>query len=180
MTVTGEGLRIELIESEKGMFFGSGDSKPTAVGKEIITKLAGELAKLQNPILVEGHTDSLAYGTDVYTNWELSADRANSARRILRDGGLLPGRIKQVRGFADQQLRFPAKPDDPKNRRISVIVAYPHAEDPTDVPKGKAAEGKEGGEGHKAEAKPVKEGAQQAKQEPGKQEPGKVTEVARK
>ena len=151
MTITAEGLRIELIENEKGMFFDSGDAKPTQVGRDLITKLAVELAKLNNPILVEGHTDSLKYGTDVYTNWELSADRANSARRILRDGGLLPGRIKQVRGFADQQLRFPSRPNDPKNRRISVIVAYPRdVEEPADKKEEKAAVGHEA----KAETKP--------------------------
>ena len=166
MTITAEGLRIELIENEKGMFFDSGDAKPTQVGRELITKLAVELAKLNNPILVEGHTDSLKYGTDVYTNWELSADRANSARRILRDGGLMPGRIKQVRGFADQQLRFPSRPNDPKNRRISVIVAYPRdVEEP-----GEAADKKAYGEtkaavGHEAKAEVKPDPAHGAKPE---------------
>lgn len=152
ITITGEGLRIELIEGEKGTFFGSGDSKPTSMCRDLITKLAAELAKLENPIMVEGHTDSTKYGTDVYTNWELSADRANTARRILRDGGLAPGRIKQVRGFADQQPRFPKEPDNPRNRRISVIVAYPHVEDKNDVPKekGKGGEHGDGGEHGKA------------------------------
>ena len=129
MTITGEGLRIELIENERGMFFENGVPNPTPAGRELINKLALELAKLKNPIMVEGHTDSRKYGTDAYTNWELSTDRANSARRILRDGGLEAGRITQVRGFADQDLRFPAKPDDPRNRRITLIVGYPHAEE---------------------------------------------------
>jgi chemotaxis protein MotB len=140
MTITGEGLRIELIENEKGIFFGIGDAKPTGIGRELISKLGVELAKLHNPIIVEGHTDSVSYGTDVYTNWELSSDRANSARRILRDSGLVPGRITQVRGFADQQLRLPARPDDAKNRRVSVIVAYPHA---PEAPEPAAKDGKE-------------------------------------
>lgn len=175
MTITGEGLRIELIENKNGTFFGNGDAKPTGLGKELIDKLAGELAKLDNPIMVEGHTDSTKYGTDVYTNWELSSDRANTARRILRDGGLQPGRIKQVRGFADQQLRLPKEPDNPKNRRVSLIVAYPH-EEAGPASKEAAPKAKEGGEHEKAEAKPAGEhgGGSEAKAHESAKEPAKA------
>jgi chemotaxis protein MotB len=125
MTITGEGLRIELMESDKGMFFENGHPIPTPLGKEVLIQLAKELGKLKNPILIEGHTDSKPYESESYSNWELSADRANSARRIMQEDGLRPDQVSQVRGFADQQLRIPGDPEDPSNRRVSIIVRYP-------------------------------------------------------
>ena len=127
MTVTGDGLRIELLESEKGMFFESGKPSPTEICKELLSQLAKELGKLKNPILIEGHTDSTPYQGSEYSNWELSADRANAARRLMETAGLRPDQVKQVRGFADQQLRLPDRPEDPSNRRVSIIVQYPQA-----------------------------------------------------
>lgn len=124
MTVTGEGLRIELVESEKGLFFESGQPFPTGLGKDLLVKLAQELSKISGPVALEGHTDSQRYGTENYTNWELSADRANAARRIMQTSGLKASQVSQVRGFADQQLRIPGKPEDPSNRRVSIIVQY--------------------------------------------------------
>jgi chemotaxis protein MotB len=125
MIVTQEGLRIELLEKEGGMFFESGNSSPTSKGREILVLLAGELAKMPNQIAIEGHTDAKPYAsTNGYTNWELSADRANMARRVIQEHGLVSGRISQVRGFADQRLRTPEEPENPSNRRVSVIVQY--------------------------------------------------------
>ncbi len=136
MTVTGEGLRIELLETEKGMFFESGKPEPTSYGKDLLHVLSRELGKLKNSVLVEGHTDSKPYdGTAEYTNWELSADRANSARRIMQRSGLRPNQVSQVRGFADEQLRIPAHPEDPSNRRITIIVQYLQATQATSVQK---------------------------------------------
>jgi len=124
-TITGEGLRLDLLESEDGMFFVSGSPEPTESGKELLTKLETELVKLPNPIVIEGHTDARPFAKKgAYSNWELSADRANAARRWLQQLGLPPGRIKQVRGFADQNLYNPATPESPKNRRISIIIRY--------------------------------------------------------
>ena len=71
---------------------------------------------------IEGHTDSTPYGRSDYSNWELSADRANAARRILDESGLAEDRISQVRGFADQRLLMKNDPTNPSNRRISIIV----------------------------------------------------------
>ena len=122
--VTGEGLRIELLESEKGMFFESGKPNPSDQGKDLVAKLAEELGKLPNKLLVEGHTDSKAYASGTYSNWELSADRANSARRMMMESGVRADQVGQVRGFADQQLRKPDDPENPSNRRISVLVQY--------------------------------------------------------
>jgi chemotaxis protein MotB len=125
MTVTAEGLRIELLESEAGTFFDSGSAKPSENGKELLVKLAQELGQLPNRVSIEGHTDSKPYaGSGDYTNWELSTDRANAARRLMQESGLRPAQVVQVRGYADQDLRKPTQPEDPSNRRISVIVQY--------------------------------------------------------
>jgi len=116
---------VELIESAKGMFFESGNARPTDNGNELLVRLAQELGKIPNTILIEGHTDSTPYsGARDYGNWELSADRSNSARRLMETSGLREGQVKQVRGFADQRLRMPSDPTNPANRRVSVIVQY--------------------------------------------------------
>jgi len=122
MTITAEGLRIDLLETERGLFFEKGNPKPSETGAELIQVLAGELVKLPNKVAIEGHTDSTPYGRPDYSNWELSSDRANAARRILVQTGLNEDRISQVRGFADQRLLLKTDPGNPSNRRISIIV----------------------------------------------------------
>jgi len=125
MTVTAEGLRIELLESAKGTFFESGNARPNDDGKALLVLLAQELGKLPNKLSIEGHTDSKPYAkTGEYGNWELSSDRANSARRLMQENGVREDQVAQVRGFADQRLRTPGNPLDPANRRISLIVQY--------------------------------------------------------
>ena len=125
MTVTGEGLRIELLESASGTFFGSGSAQPNKDGKELLILLAAELGKLPNKLSIEGHTDSKPYvGARGYGNWELSADRANAARRLMQQNGVREDQVSQVRGYADQRLRNQKDALDPSNRRISLIVQY--------------------------------------------------------
>jgi chemotaxis protein MotB len=125
ITVTSEGLKIELIEDKGGTFFESGSPKLSEAGIKLLNLLANQLKTLPNQILIEGHTDAQPYSSDTgYTNWELSSDRANSARRVLQQGGVGPNQISQVRGYADQSLRLPAAPLDPSNRRISLIVQW--------------------------------------------------------
>jgi chemotaxis protein MotB len=124
ITVTNEGLRIELTESASGTFFESGSTKISSDGEELISALAEELGKLPNKLAIEGHTDSVAYASATYGNWELSADRANAARRLMQMHGIAQTQVTQVRGFADQRLRKPDAPTDPSNRRISMIVQY--------------------------------------------------------
>jgi chemotaxis protein MotB len=166
MTVTGEGLRVEMLETEKGMFFQSGSSMPSELGKELLQKLSGELGQLPNDILIEGHTDARPFGAKAdYSNWELSTDRANSARRLMELSGLRPGQVVQVRGFADHNLREPSDPDAASNRRISVIVRYQPV--PSSPAASKAEKGKEG-EHSGADTRP------EAKTEPAKAEPLKV------
>lgn len=135
MTITAEGLRIDLMETESGTFFESGKAAPTENGKELLLMLAQELGSLPNKISIEGHTDSKPFaGNGEYTNWELSADRANAARRLMQSEGLASKQVLQIRGYADEKLRTPNDPFDPANRRISVIVQYIVKEDDNDKP----------------------------------------------
>lgn len=125
MTVTNEGLRIELMESANGTFFDSGNAKPYGDGNDILIAFARELGKLPNKIYVEGHTDAKPYSQNSnYTNWELSPDRANAIRRLIQENGVKPDQVTQVRGFADESLRKPDAPSDPANRRVSMLVQY--------------------------------------------------------
>jgi chemotaxis protein MotB len=125
VTLTDEGLRIELMESKTGTFFESGRPDPSASGRELLMTLAEQIGKLPNKVSIEGHTDSEPFaGTINYTNWELSADRANASLRLMQEHGLRDDQVAQVRGFADQQPRKNTDPGDSSNRRISLIVQY--------------------------------------------------------
>lgn len=163
MTVTNEGLRIELTESEKGTFFASGSPKLDVANEDLVIKLADELGKLPNKIVIEGHTDAKPYSEGAtYTNWELSADRANSARRLMQAHGIRPDQVTQVRGFADQHLRKSDDPLDPSNRRISLIVQYL-----TKEPGGDGQKNSKGGEAQKEE---IRSGEANPAQDAQKQE----------
>jgi chemotaxis protein MotB len=124
--VTREGLRIELVEKGSGDDFfplGSAVMRPRAV--EAVRLIAEELALLSNPIILEGHTDGALFGSNAsYTNWELSADRANAARRVVGASGVHADRLVQVRGLADRELRNPNDPYDATNRRISIFMPF--------------------------------------------------------
>lgn len=123
MTITPEGLRIELIEDKNGTFYQSGSAKLSGNGQELLALLGAELKTLPNNLLIEGHTDAAQYSNDAnYSNWELSADRANSARRLLQQDGVRSDQVTQVRGYADQLLRVKDNPYDPSNRRVSILV----------------------------------------------------------
>jgi chemotaxis protein MotB len=121
--ITPEGLRIELLEDKNGTFYELGSAQLSQNGQQLLTLLASELKTLPNLMLIEGHTDSTPYSDqNGYSNWELSADRANSARRLLQQDGVRPNQVTQVRGYADQMLRVSSNPTDPSNRRISILV----------------------------------------------------------
>jgi chemotaxis protein MotB len=131
MSVTGEGLRIELLESKTNSFFESGNAQPTPSGNEILQLLAEQLGKLPNRLSVEGHTDSSPYVSATgYSNWELSADRANTARKLIQQSGVRADQVDDVRGFADQRLRKPEDPTSASNRRVSIVVKYQTAPAP--------------------------------------------------
>ena len=125
ITITQEGLRIELMESAKGTFFELGSPQPTPALKDLLQSLSQELGKLPNKVSIEGHTDSKPYsGNRAYDNFDLSTERANEARRLMQAEGVRDDQVSQVRGFADQRLRLPQQPEDPTNRRVSLIVQY--------------------------------------------------------
>jgi chemotaxis protein MotB len=124
MTVTGEGLRVELSEGTQGsFFFESGSPMPTGFGKDLLSTLATEIGKLPNKVVIEGHTDAHSFsGRKDYSNWELSSDRANSARRWMEANGMRLDQVTQVRGYAAEKPRNPADPEDPSNRRVTLII----------------------------------------------------------
>lgn len=130
-TVTGEGLRVELLEGENSTFFESGNSNPTDIGKDLLKKLAEEIGKLPNKVTLEGHTDSRPFSSKAeYSNWELSSDRANEARRWMQENGLRADQVSQVRGYADQSPRDSEHPDDAANRRVTVVILYQSTKPP--------------------------------------------------
>jgi chemotaxis protein MotB len=120
-----DGMKIELKDTTSSFFFdvGTADLKPDAI--LILTMIADELGKLPNKVAIEGHTDSRQYSaTNGYTNFELSADRANSARRILVENGVKAEQIIQITGYADSKLKNTEDPYNAVNRRISIKVRY--------------------------------------------------------
>jgi chemotaxis protein MotB len=132
ITITPEGLRIELIEGKDGTFYELGSARLSASGQELLALLGKELNTLPNSLLIEGHTDSTPYSGDSdYSNWDLSADRANSARRLLQQDGVRVNQVTQVRGYADQMLRVKNNPTDPSNRRISILIKNDNESVPT-------------------------------------------------
>ncbi|MFA6540351.1 MAG: flagellar motor protein MotB, partial [Bacteroidota bacterium] len=122
---TKEGMRIELVEESQSFFFDVGTANLKPEAKTVLVLIAKELGKLKNRIVVEGHTDARPYsGKGGYTNYELSADRANSARRVLMENGLQEKQVDEIRGYADTRLRNKENPFDITNRRISILVKY--------------------------------------------------------
>jgi chemotaxis protein MotB len=178
MTVTSEGLRIELLETTNGTFFETGSPMLNGDGKDLLITLSQELSKLPNHVSIEGHTDSTPYtGRPEYGNWELSTDRANTARRIMQENGLRADQVTQVRGYADQKLRVPSNALDPSNRRISLIVQYVVKDDEDDD---KANPSPTEGQAAEGQAKPAAEG-ETAKPSPSQAAPpapGEATQPA--
>ncbi|MBU6366803.1 MAG: OmpA family protein [Gemmatimonadetes bacterium] len=132
VTVGTDGLRVELVEASTGeVFFPSGSARVNPATTLVISLVGAELARLQHPVVLEGHTDAARYSSDrSYGNWELSADRANAARRILEASGVDPARVRGVRGYADTQLRVASDPLASANRRITILL--PFSEDPAE------------------------------------------------
>jgi len=124
--VTDEGLRIEIMESNNDAFFEVGTASLKKSALDMLTVIGKQMAKMENKIVVEGHTDSRPFpnGHRGYSNYELSSDRANSARRALIESGLESNQIDEIRGYADNRLRDSSNPFDVVNRRISIIVKY--------------------------------------------------------
>ncbi len=123
ITMTEEGLRIELLEDSTAQFFESGSATMSSRGQDLLTVIGKELGSDSNLVQLDGHTDARPYAAkNGYSNWELSADRANSARRILSAAGVSGSRVAAIRGMADGELRYAEAPFDPRNRRITITV----------------------------------------------------------
>ena len=126
ISVTPEGLRVELLETERACSSRAAGRSRLERGP-VLAVLGRELARLKNDVVLEGHTDTRPYrfsALNGYTNWELSVDRANSARRCMQESGLNLGQVVQIRGYADERPLNPADPYDSRNRRVSVVVEY--------------------------------------------------------
>jgi chemotaxis protein MotB len=123
VSVAPDGLRIEMVERSGSSFFGSGSAVLLGDSERILGVIAKELSGLSNEVVIEGHSDSRPFANgEKYGNWELSADRANAARRVVERQGLHPGQIRGVRGYADTELHIKSDPFDPRNRRVSIVV----------------------------------------------------------
>jgi chemotaxis protein MotB len=129
ITVTDEGLEIQLLEDSLGVFFHTASADPSLKGRQILALLGQELGRYTNGIRVEGHTDAMPYdGRAGYGNWELSADRANAARRILTRNGVDDAQVVEIRGHADRELHDPGAPFAASNRRVTITLLLSPAE----------------------------------------------------
>ncbi|POM19687.1 Motility protein B [Burkholderia cepacia] len=118
------GLRIEIVDSQKRPMFAMSSDHVEPYMRDILREIGKTLNDVPNRIIVQGHTDAVPYagGEGGYSNWELSADRANASRRELISGGMDEAKVLRVLGLASTQNLNKADPLDPENRRISVIV----------------------------------------------------------
>jgi chemotaxis protein MotB len=119
---TPEGLRIQLVDQEGRPMFEPGSAEPTDRARTLLRAIANVVVELPNRVTISGHTDAAPAATAGYTNWELSADRANATRRLLETGGLDIDRIYQVSGKASSEPLFPDDPYMAGNRRISIVL----------------------------------------------------------
>jgi chemotaxis protein MotB len=143
LDITPEGLRIQIVDEQNRPMFDIGSSRLKDYTVGILTELAQYLNTVQNRISLSGHTDIRPYPSNNYSNWELSADRANAARRALENGGMTSSKVARVVGLSSSVLFDKEHPEDPINRRISIIVMTKAAEDQalkTDDPHLTAAE----------------------------------------
>jgi chemotaxis protein MotB len=124
ITLTPEGLRIELIEQSEGLFFDIGSSRLKQDAVKLLKLMASRIGHFPNDVTIEGHTDSRPYASAGYNNWDLSTDRAHAARRVLEEGGIRDRQVTSVNGYADRRLKNPSKPYDFSNRRVTILVAF--------------------------------------------------------
>ncbi|SDF79614.1 chemotaxis protein MotB [Limimonas halophila] len=121
---TDQGLRIRIMDRIEETMFEQGSAEPREKTRTLLREIADNISGSSNPLVIKGHTDATSFGDGAtgYSNWELSSERANAARRILVEAGITADRIDQVVGAADQNLLLPDDPTDPRNRRISILL----------------------------------------------------------
>ncbi len=123
--ITPEGLRIQLLDADGQPMFASGNAQPNDRTRALIRAVAVAAARLPNPIQITGHTDATPFrneGREGRSNWELSAERANAARRLLLEAGIADARIRGVAGAADRELHLPDQPNAAGNRRVAITL----------------------------------------------------------
>ena len=120
---TPDGLRIQLVDRDNRPMFRPGTATPYAFYNRILQAIAGVVQSMPNRIAITGHTDgTVAASEGAYGNWELSADRANATRRVLRDAGVRPDRMAEVTGRAATQPLYPDAPNRAENRRVAIVL----------------------------------------------------------
>ena len=119
------GVRTQLVDKAGKSMFDLGSSEPTPLATRIMQVIGDQIKDLPNSVSVEGHTDSLAYRSSSYGNWELSTERALAAKKQLEKFGLNSNRLTRVAGYADTVPFIKEDPEDPRNRRISIILLFP-------------------------------------------------------
>jgi len=126
-----EGLRIQMIDGEGQALFATGVAAPNERGRALLLRAASVIARLSHPVEIAGHTDAAPFriGADTRSNWELSVERANAARRLMVEAGVAERRVRAVTGRADQELLRPSQPLHPSNRRVSVLIVLNQASD---------------------------------------------------
>jgi chemotaxis protein MotB len=131
LDMTRDGLRIQIVDAMARPMFDSGSALVKPGLRELLRVIGGVLAEVPNRLTVEGHTDALPFagGDRGYSNWELSADRANASRRELVAGGLTEQRVLRVIGLASSQPFDHQNPNEPQSRRIAIIVMNRDAEE---------------------------------------------------
>lgn len=122
ISVEPDGVRLDLVDTAGRPLFESASGALTAQGAALVAAVAETLAPLANPVSIEGHTDAFSLASAGYSNWDLSSDRANEARRLLETGGLVAGRFQAVTGLADTKPLEAGQPHLAQNRRISLKV----------------------------------------------------------
>ncbi len=139
LAITQDGLRIQITDSENRPMFALGSARLQPHFEDILYMMAGSIQAVPNKISIGGHTDDKQYAGQTFGNWELSANRANAARRALSMGGLDDTQIARVSGYASSMLYDRKRPESPVNRRIDILVLTKKAHD--------ELEGSEGADG---------------------------------
>ena len=121
--VTEDGMRIQLVDQDNRSMFRTNTADLYSYAERMLQHIATKVGKLPNRISISGHTDSTPFRAgSSYSNWELSSDRANSARRVLRSEGVSADRFAEITGKASTEPLLPGRPDRPENRRITILV----------------------------------------------------------
>ena len=124
LTREANGVRIDLVATAERPLFDRADGRFTPEGYELAQKVAATITAMSGTITLEGHTDAFPSLTPGYSNWELSSDRANEARRVFEATGITPERIRGVTGLADTRPLIPSQPHLPVNRRVSILLQF--------------------------------------------------------